>query len=152
MANQYKPAILQLKEYNIEINDSNFQYFLTAKKCCLLPMYFLKEEIQWYLNVEGLESFIGYTKKQINLDYRDCDRMLLSQIGIDLDNYCPFNFTELGGLCEMGTLQYIINKSGIYKRKKQIYKESYWSLKSFQESTYSKYEEDFIEIGDKIIH
>ncbi len=152
MANQYKHAFTQLKEYGIEINDSNFQYFITAKKCCLLPMYFYQEDSQWYLNVEGLDRFIQYTRKQINIDYKDCDRMLLSQISNDLDNYCPFNFTELGGLCKIGTLQYIINKSGIYKRKKQIYIESYWALKSFQESTYLMYQEDFEEIGDRIFH
>ena len=152
MANLYKPAFTQLKEYDLEINDSNFQYFLTAKKCCLLPMYFHKEYSKWYVNVEGLESFISYTKKQLKTDYQGDELILLSQISTELDRACPFNYTELGGLCKIGTLQYIVNKSGIYKRKKQIYKESYCSLKSFQEATYSKYEEDFIEIGDKIFH
>jgi hypothetical protein len=84
-------------------------------------MYFHKEYSKWYVNVEGLESFISYTKKQLKTDYQGDELILLGQISNELDPDGPFNYPEIEGLCKIGTLQYIINKSGIYKRKKQIY-------------------------------
>jgi hypothetical protein len=152
MVNLYKPAFVELKEYGFEINDSNFQYFLTAKKCCLIPMYFHKDETKWYINTEGLDIFMHYCRVQRKTDYSGEDLILLSEISSELDNYCPFNFSELGGLFMLEALQGIITKSGIHKRKKQIYVRSYWALKTFQEAFYNKYQKDFEAIGDKIIH
>lgn len=148
----YYPAQEILNEYGIELNASNLQYYLAAKRCCMFPAFFHESNQVLHFHAELFFAFKQYCEIQSKIDYSGSKLILLSKIKTDLDYECPFDFTELGIFYNLGALQGIINKSGRYKRKKQIYEQSYWDLKFLQEVTYGENKVCFNNMGDTIYH
>ena len=146
----YYPAQEILNEYGIELNTSNLQYYLAAKRCCMFPAFFHQSNQELHFHINLFLAFKQYCETQSELNYSGSKLILLSKIKTDLDFECPFDFTELGIFYNLGALQGIIKKSGTYKRKKQIYEQSYWDLKSFQKSTYYENKVYFDDMGDTI--